>query len=1398
MPFEFIQIPANGQGSAKEELNRLLRGDRIANHDKIMAGKIMLLLSRIHDFVVTKRALCHRLSLVFLLVSAWLPPAASASPGFSPNITVDTRGSGDVTVTGRVLNGSTNTPLAGATVSLAGQNTTSAANGTFTLANVSLAGIPTLTISAEGFISQTRDVASTAGQISVDAGDIFLSEDTDKPVVEWVKPDVEGIFLAGFDLTPDLRASVNWNGSTPGSVQFRVNGALYATRTGAGPEYSVALPVDTALRAALSATGNTISVTATAQEEDMVSSPFDLTMTVVPLPAALHSGAQSSEGLNLKVKFSFPSTKPFGVFTLPVLGSMGGETGVAGEFSYNLRSGAWNLEAGKKFAGESTKYSGFKLKLGPMKDIQAEIKGRASGTATVSQGIDFSGLEISSAFGLSGKYIVGSYGPFTLLGPKLTAEVLDIPVLEEVFRAMSVILWLKPGLSAQSSFRAYPAFDFKTFSVTGKTALEAAYEPELGKLKARFYVGGEPSVKFGMPGDFFRELRFKAYAGLEARAWVFKTELRYVFVNVAYPSSVSGFAINGALAFEDGSTVLDAAENEDASWQPMQRPWRDEGGEVFQPQEPVTAHDLRDENEAAVSGGGVDDFVQMGQSGVDRAKAAEGPTGARTILPNNPAMPVEASFPLLSNVFPDSEPALAGKGNELLLVYLRDTGAASTVQFTEVAFSYFDGINWTVPASIASDARGQFSPQVMFDGTGNAVAVFERIKEAAFAGTELQEMAAQMEIVWSRWDAVTQTWTVPQALTDNAFLDFSPQLSGPLTDGDLLLTWKQSESNEIDGTGPPGAATNLRVFTQRWDSATQSWGAEAVVVPNLTGELSESLAARGEKGVYAWSVDMDGNTEDSSDAELFYRLYNANTSEWGPITRHTADEVKDNHVHAVVDAAGNVYTVWNRNGDLVMDVNFNGTPSVVREGNEGLGVADFALTIGPGGNLALIWQEMTEHGSDAQYRVYDPASGTWGKDAFLSQDSDLERSFAPVWDAAGNLTLAYNNVEIVKETKSVVVEGGEVIEVEGVPQPGRVDLLLAKRRLVKDVTLVPEGLTADGTNFLPGDEVTLRARVRNAGNLAVQDLQVAFYDGDPDAGGLLIATEVIPGWLEAQDEAEVSHAWMVPQPAQARTIHVVVDPDNEVTEADETNNALALPINGVDLALEYQSGSALRDGSARVVVKVRNLSAPDSPVSTLRLKDLQTGTVLAETQVSQLAPGQSVDVPFDLPEGTQPEGDRAYVLVIDEEELVEDIDRDNNEAPFALNLWIDDDGDGIPRWWELANGMSDDEEGDALLDLDGDGFNALQEFLAGTDPADRNSRLALGGQNVVENANGEPGTHSISWPSAAGRLYRLERSHDLEVWETVEENIEASPPLNQKLDTPGMSGKRVFYRVTVQ
>lgn len=75
-------------------------------------------------------------------------------------------------------------------------------------------------------------------------------------------------------------------------------------------------------------------------------------------------------------------------------------------------------------------------------------------------------------------------------------------------------------------------------------------------------------------------------------------------------------------------------------------------------------------------------------------------------------------------------------------------------------------------------------------------------------------------------------------------------------------------------------------------------------------------------------------------------------------------------------------------------------------------------------------------------------------------------------------------------------------------------------------------------------------------------------------------------------------------------------------------------------------------------------------MSTLRLKLQGSATALVENAVSQLQPGESVEIALTLPPGSHPEGDRAYQLTVDEEAVSGDVDVTNNTVLLSLNLWI--------------------------------------------------------------------------------------------------------------------------------
>jgi hypothetical protein len=87
----------------------------------------------------------------------------------------------------------------------------------------------------------------------------------------------------------------------------------------------------------------------------------------------------------------------------------------------------------------------------------------------------------------------------------------------------------------------------------------------------------------------------------------------------------------------------------------------------------------------------------------------------------------------------------------------------------------------------------------------------------------------------------------------------------------------------------------------------------------------------------------------------------------------------------------------------------------------------------------------------------------------------------------------------------------------------------------------------------PGQQVMVRATVRNLGAAAAQNVEVLFYDGPPSVGQAPFGTWII-ALLPGGGGSETTYA---PWTAQRglHEIYIVVDPRNLVAETDEDNNA---------------------------------------------------------------------------------------------------------------------------------------------------------------------------------------------------------------------------------------------------
>jgi Tol biopolymer transport system component len=129
----------------------------------------------------------------------------------------------------------------------------------------------------------------------------------------------------------------------------------------------------------------------------------------------------------------------------------------------------------------------------------------------------------------------------------------------------------------------------------------------------------------------------------------------------------------------------------------------------------------------------------------------------------------------------------------------------------------------------------------------------------------------------------------------------------------------------------------------------------------------------------------------------------------------------------------------------------------------------------------------------------------------------------------------------------------------------------------------------------------------------------------------------------------------------------------------------------------------------------------------------------------------------------------------------------------------DTDGDGMEDDWELAYFSTLDRDGSG--DFDSDGASDLDEFRAGTNPANDASILQVLRLTTFLAAGPNPRrTTVLLWSASPGKTYRVQAKTSLDdVWTTVGADITASSTTASQTDTvevdDGPNDPHRFYRV---
>lgn len=966
----------------------------------------------------------------------------------------------------------------------------------------------------------------------------------------------------------------------------------------------------------------------------------------------------AKDSLEVGAVIALPKDKVKMSKDIPLIGPYGPEFQIKGTFMMKPYNHDWKAE----FEG------GVEWKAGSKKALSIAVVGGAKGEAIPQRHsvAAWSLKEAELGIEFKNKFILWQFDLWKSSPPSTQRTLESIPIvgdpLKRLLLSVSAELSATPAVKGTGKFDVkdstwyFKSFDFKLevkMAFVGKALIDVLG----GKVGLEVNAYMTPSFTVGVPEPFVKGLKFKLAAGLKVWVGVVVANFDHTLVDYTYPGQVKASGSSGSV------------EGEAVTWDilpPAVEP-------VVFPMMQVVPTPPR---ASLLRGDGMGDANAF----LSLSKLPKAQPAGNTRLLKAPAPSAEgvqeAAVNIADNVSPIAFPVLAGRGNELTVLFVNDVRSSGEItgkmDFAKIFFTQFDGTKWSQPTQLpAGNGASQTTPSIAYDGTGRVVAGWSQGNSANLSDPSPGAFLSAQDAVFSVLDPTTKKWSALSTEASEESADLGVQVSGPFQNGDVATFWLRAKSDVPSADGTPRMKGNYMM--KIWNSKKAAWEPTKEAFPLPEKLVSLVFRAGGDKAVAAYSVLSKENPDGSALMGIRYRIYTASTQKWSE--EHRIPESPEGNLSPglLVTAKGDVYFAWNQGEKLVVDKNFSGKPVVVREHSPFTAGTSVQMVELAGGQIALTWGESNLEGNGIVQILHDPATGTWSDAVMSTPDFDSELISGATTDAAGNLTVSY-----LKTLYDLVPVEGEAPAGPGQPQPmmpvvKQRDIVVAKFRPHAAKAFAPSGFRLEDSNadgvVDPGETVTLIANIENKGTLGADAPQVSFYEGDPAQGAKLIGTAKMEETLRGGDDGEVRLEWTAPDNVKdVKLFAVLTAPGALSTKSPKGLESIMLDRS--KLVTGEPRFDLLPDGSGRLILPLRNAGAAYSTTDLVRATLYLAGrqVPLDTSFIPNLDSGETTDLIFTLPSGTVTEAGVNFRVLLDEANLLHDVEKVQPVSPIPARL----------------------------------------------------------------------------------------------------------------------------------